>query len=54
MQQTAAVAHADFVLSLLVDAVEWGEVDVGGCLVDIDIFVGGSEDTRSERELVRT
>jgi hypothetical protein len=54
VQQTATVAHADFVLSLLVDAVEWSEVDVGGRLVDIDIFVGGSEDTRNKRELART
>jgi hypothetical protein len=53
VQQTAAIAHADFVLSCLVDAVEWGKVDVGGCLVDAVVVVGGSEDTRNEREVAR-
>ena len=54
MQQPATVAHADFVLLLLVDAVKWGKVDVGGCLIDIYVVVIGSENTEHKMWLVRT
>ena len=53
VQQTPTTAHADFVLFVLVDAVEGGEVDVGGSLVDVDILVRGAEDAENERGLVR-
>jgi len=54
VQQTATVAHADFVLFLLVDAVEGSKVDVGGRIVDIDVVVIGSEDAGSQTELAGT
>jgi len=53
-QQTATVAHADFVLFLLVDAVEWGKVDVGGRLIDVYVVVIGSEDAVHKKWLART
>ena len=48
MQQTTTVAHADFVLLLLVHAIKWGKVDVGGCLVDVDIIVRCTEDAENK------
>jgi len=49
VQQTPTVAHADFVLLFLVDAIEWGKVEVGGRLVNVDIIVGCAEDAENER-----
>ena len=46
VQQTPTVADADFVLFLLVDAIERGEVDVGGRLVDVGVLVRCAEDAR--------
>lgn len=48
VQQTTTVAHADFVLLLLVHAIKWGKVDVGGCLVDVDIIVRCTEDAENK------
>ena len=53
VQQTPAVAHADFVLILLVDAIERGKVDVGGRLVDVDVIVRCAEDAGNKRVLAR-
>ena len=53
VQQTPTVAHADFVLLLLVDAIERGEVDVGGRFVDVDVLVRCAEDAGNKRVLVR-
>jgi hypothetical protein len=49
VQHTATVAHADFVLFLLIDAVEGGEVYVGRRLVDVDVVVIGSEDAGRQK-----
>ena len=53
MQQTPTIAHADFVLLLLVDAVERGKIDIGGRLIDVVIVVVCAEDAGNERGLVR-
>ena len=52
-QQTPTFAQADFVLLLLVGAIERSKVDIGGGLVDVDVLVGCAEDARNKRGLVR-
>ena len=52
VQQTPTVAHADLVLFLLVDAIEWCKIDIGGGLVDVDVIVRCAEDAENKQELV--
>ena len=49
MHQTPTVVRSDLVLLLLVDAIEWGKIDVGGRLININVIVGCAEDTENER-----
>ena len=51
MQQTPAVAHTYQILFLLVDAIERGKVDVGGCFVDVDVLMRCAKDAENNEEL---
>lgn len=44
MQQASAVSHADLVLCLLVASIQRRKVDIGGCLVDVYVFMRRAED----------
>jgi len=53
VQHAATVKDADLFLRLLVDTVEGGKVDIRRCLVDVDIFVVGSEDAGGQKGVSR-
>ena len=46
-EKAAPIPDADLVLGLLVVSVQGREIDVGGRVVDVDVLVGGAEDTGS-------
>lgn len=52
LQQTTTGTGTDFVLLVLIDAIEGGEVDVGRSLVDVDFVavVTGAEDAGKKEE----
>lgn len=55
VQQTATgVTVTDFVLFLLIDAIEGGEVDIGRRLVDVDVVMTCAEDAGNKGELAGT